>query len=335
MAANLATMRIKIRKLTRSPSPSQLSDATIDEYINTFYLYDLPEELRLFALKRTLTFFCQPNVDTYATDSVPGLADFKNKYISVERPVYIAGQIAFYSQSREEFFNLYPIISLRQQIGLGDGVTTTYTGMLMNIPVVPNSVSFVSVGTNDKGLVVKDLPNYPVTNDTGALISEEGTVTGTINYVTGAYSFTFIDEFLTPVAPLVGAVVQSQSLPYKPAFPTGVLFYDNAFTLRPIPDRPYKITFDAFVRPEAFLNDPAAEPFLQEWWQYLAYGAAKKIFEDRSDIDSVLLITPEFERQQDLILRRTLVQQSTQVAPTIYNRQGYNGWWFGLGNNNF
>ena len=333
--AMLSSMRVKIRRLTRSPSPSQLSDSTIDEYINTAYVFDLPEELRMISLKDTLVWFCQPNVDVYDTGSVPGLVDFKNKYISVERPVYISGQIAFYSQSREEFFNLYPIISFRQQIALGNGLVQTYTGLLTNVPVAQNSVSFVTVGPNDVGYVVFDVPNSPTNNATGNLVNEAGDIAGTINYVTGAYSFQFLDESAIPIAAAVGQIVQAQTLPYKPQFPTGVLFYDNKFTLRPIPDRPYKITFDAFVRPDAFTGTANAVPFLQEWWQYLSYLAARKIFEDRSDLDSVNLIMPELERQQDLILRRTLVQQSTQVANTIYNQQGYSGWQLGSGNNNF
>ena len=41
--ADLQTIRTKVRRLTRSLSPAQLTDAQIDEYINTFVLYDFPE----------------------------------------------------------------------------------------------------------------------------------------------------------------------------------------------------------------------------------------------------------------------------------------------------
>ena len=37
--STLNAIRIKIRRITRSPSPSQISDATIDEYVNTFIHY--------------------------------------------------------------------------------------------------------------------------------------------------------------------------------------------------------------------------------------------------------------------------------------------------------
>jgi len=333
MAADLNAMRIKVRRLTRSPSESQLSDDQIDEYINTFYIYDLPEELRLFALKRTLTWYCEPNKDVYPTDSVPALQDFLNKYITVEPPVYIAGNLAFYGQSREEFYNLYPQISFRQTVDTGDGTTTNYSGTLSNLPLVQNQLSFSSVGESPlrAGLVVSDLP---LSNELGSLIDQDNNVVGNINYITGEYDF-FFSILGIPIAPENGEIIQAQYLAYKASMPIAVLFYGNEFTLRPIPDRPYKIVMDAFVRPTAFDGDPFMVPFLEEWWQLLSYGAAKKIFEDRSDIDSVQLILPELENQKDLILRRTLVQKSTQLPATIYNQRGFPGWWYGNNGTNY
>ena len=59
-------------------------------------------------------------------------------------------------------------------------------------------------------------------------------------------------------------------------------------------------------------------PELSEYWQYIAYGAAKKIFEDRMDQESVQLIMPEFKEQETLIQRRTIDQQSNERSATIY-----------------
>ena len=75
-------------------------------------------------------------------------------------------------------------------------------------------------------------------------------------------------------------------------------------------------------------------PALNEWWQYIAYGAAKKIFEDRLDMDSVQLILPEYKKQEALCLRRTLVQYANERTMTIYTEQtqpgrGYGGWGWG------
>jgi hypothetical protein len=62
-------------------------------------------------------------------------------------------------------------------------------------------------------------------------------------------------------------------------------------------------------------------PDIEQWWQYIAYGAAKKILEDRMDMETVAKIAPEFKMQERLALRRTLVQNKSQRTPTIYTEQ--------------
>lgn len=330
MAADLETMRIKVRRLTRSPSANQLSDDDIDEYINTFYQYDVPEELRLFSLKSTFSFWTEPNVDSYGTDEATGLTDFNNEIITLEPPVYIAGRLSQFTQSREEFFLLYPMNSFRQDIATGDGVTNLFNGTLSNVPIVEGEVSFVSASAQNESLILIDQvsPDPRIGNLVDPAFSAVSL--GTINYLTGAYNFSF-NLSGVPTAPGDDEIVQAQTLPYVAGLPEMVLFYDDIFTLRPVPDKAYKITFDAFVQPTLFLeaNDT---PIHDQWWQYIAYGAAKKVFEDRGDIDSVAQITPEFKRQEKLVLRRTLVQQSNQQAVTIYNRRGSS--WYGTYNNN-
>ncbi len=323
MANDIVAIRQKVRRLTRSPSAAQISDADINEYVNTFYQFDLPEELRLFTLKKTLSFYTQPNISVYTSDqaNIPGLADFKNKYITVGRPVYIAGILSYFSQSREEFFNFFPITSLRQNVGTGDGVETNFSGTLQ-APILQNSVSFVSKDFNNNAIILEDLP---IGNDEGDLVIPGTTaLLGGIDYITGDYLFSF------PVAPAATAPVQAQSRPYVASLPTAVLYYENEFTVRPVPDLPYKITMDAYIQPIAFLSQDAGttpvDPELDQWWQYLAYGAAKKVFEDRGDIENVQMIMPELDRQERLILRRTLVQRSNQEAATIYNTSGNLDW---------
>jgi hypothetical protein len=111
-----------------------------------------------------------------------------------------------------------------------------------------------------------------------------------------------------------------QCVPVVTALPQALLYYDNTFFLRPVPDQPYNINFEAYIRP-TFLMETTDNPQLNEWWQYIAYGAAKKIFEDRMDMDSVQMIMPEYKKQETLCLRRTLVQLSNERTGTIYTEQ--------------
>ena len=64
---NLADIRTKVRKITRSPSDAQITDNQIDDYINTFILYDLPQMNQMFDLRRTLTFYTRAFIGEYPT----------------------------------------------------------------------------------------------------------------------------------------------------------------------------------------------------------------------------------------------------------------------------
>lgn len=333
MAADLNAIQLKVRRLTRNPSEQQLSNVDITEYVNTFYQYDLPEELRLFSLKSTLSFFTEANVDTYSNNqvNVPGLANFLEDYITIDNPVYCAGQPIYLSQSREEFYGYFPQTSYRATIGTGDGAETQFLGNLQT-SVIQGSISFVSVDSDNNSMVLVDAPLAFNTSPTfdGAVYDQNDLTTpiGQVEYLApGAFTVNF------PAAPGPQANIQVQYLPYVASLPTMILYYNNQFTVRPVPDRPYKITMDAYIKPIAFLsqdnNTQPTNPVLNQWWQYLAYGAAKKVFEDRGDYEGVAQITPEFQRQEDLVLRRTLVQRSTRQAATIWNQNGYGPAWNG------
>jgi hypothetical protein len=129
------------------------------------------------------------------------------------------------------------------------------------------------------------------------------------------YDITFL------VAPDTSEAVYAQTYPYTAGKPTAVLFEDGSFTFRPVPDKAYRIEVDVFQRPTALL-DVDDTPELSQWWQYIAYGAAKKVFEDRMDIESVQAITPEFMRQRSLVLQRLVIQQSGERTATIYVGKG-------------
>lgn len=329
--STLTAIRTKVRRLVRAPSVQTLPDATLDDYINTFVLYDFPENLRLFSLRRTFTFYTSAYVDTYettTTDADDPFFQFKDRYITVHDPVYVAGYQSQFSQSREQFFGIWPFFNSIQQIALGDGVTTLYTGTLGPVPILRNNVTFSSIDINNNGIAVAD---SPVTNTTGNLIIKTGAglgnIIGTINYVTGAYTITFIE------VPGAGQAINAETVPYSPSRPLSVLYFNNVFTCRPVPDESYPINVEVYVRPTELLAADQS-PELQQWWQYIAFGAAKKIFEDRTDMDSVQLIMPAFKEQEALVLRTTLVQQGDSRASTIYSQQtglGAAPWGFGTG----
>lgn len=358
-STTLLDIQTKVRRLTRTPSTAQLSDTDINQYINTFVVYDFPEHLRMFNLRTQFQFYANPFQAVYPTDEISfvgvttnPLYNFQNMYISVHNPVYIAGYQSFFSQSREQFYGIYPLTNSIASIGpTGDGITTSFTGVINSqqaiipptnifsqvVSLLPSNVLFSSVGNDGIGLALVDVPltdtvsgnQLPIGNLYVPNALPTGPVTvvtpnNTVNYVTGAFTITF------PAAPASGVLINSQTVPQNCALPQALLYYDNQFVLRPLPDQPYAVNFEAYIRPTALLSE-GQSPQLEEWWQFIAYGASKKIFEDRMDMESVQMILPEYKKQEALCLRRTIVQYTNERTATIYTEQvnygaGSGGW---------
>lgn len=329
--STLEKIIIKVRRLTRSPSVNQLTDTNIKDYVNTFILYDFPEHVRELTLKRRLTFFCDPYIDTYDTNTTnlnDPLYNFKNRYIQVGTPIYIAGNLCRFSQDETQFYSLFPKRQVTELVGTGDGnPVTVYQGTLTNIPVNRNSVLFSSIDPANNAATLID---NPTSHTSGNLIvpNNAAVVYGTINYITGVYIFFF------PAGAKLGTNIYCQAYSYVPGTPTDILYYENKFVLRPIPDQPYRIEMAAYIRPTELLA-VGEMPDLCQWWQYIAFGAAKKIFEDRMDLESVSLILPEFKEQESLLMRRTIQQQSGSRVPTIYSEGLYYGPGDVFGNNGY
>ena len=350
---NLQAIRNKFRRMTGRLQSTEITDAQIDEYINTFYLYDLPEHLRTIDLRVEYDFFTTPNVDTY---------DFpRNDYTDMHPPVYVAGYEAMLYQDRTSFYRAYTSLDFIQTITTGDGATTTFSGFLTNTPVLrghnqnPPGAYFGS-GTNPFGdpaitstvlstitpeviFSSVDANNNPIiVGDTGIIFTTgasagNGTLmtlptnpaarafiqpitTNFVNYATGEFSVVF------PTAPQAGANINAEYFSYANSQPQSVLFFQNQFVLRPIPNATYKVSCEAYRLP-TFLA-AGEDPRLKEMWQLLAFGGALKCMADSGDMESYANYFPLYKEQENLILRRTLAQLTNQRSNTIYQQQTTN-----------
>jgi hypothetical protein len=308
--SNLSTLdkiRIKVRRITRNPSEAQITTDEIDDYINNFILYSMPAYIKLDSLKGVFTFFTHPGIDTYRTETVDTsdpFYNFKNKYTNIMSPVYIDGTLSHIYRSREEFYNIYPNSVDKVIMAVGDGLTTnfTYTGPY---PVVRESVvvSTISSATNET-IVVTD-------NGEGELIGDVDPLS-TFSYSTGQIYISFL------VPPASGENIWLSVETFESSKPISILFYENNITVRPIPDKTYKVEIDAYKRPSELLNS-SDMPDLSEWWEYISIGAAIKILKDRLDIEGVSLLLPMFKEQEILIGRRKIIQLAGQRTPTIFS----------------
>jgi len=324
--ANIAS---KIRLVTGRPDTSQLTVAALNQYIQTFLVYDFPEVLRLFNMKETYTFTTEPNIDSY---------DFlRNKYVSVQPPFYLDGYRGFWSQSSSEFYNTWPKLEFQHQAGFGNGGSGPYTFTVPESPILRAQVRYD--GSLDSSIIVCATDSAGVTetfidNGLGTLVDASESLTpttsptsrGTVNYATAAFSNI---QFTGLGIPASNAITIT-TVPYVAGRPTSCLFFDDKFVLRPVPDNCYKFSIEAWKNPIAMLEE-ASNPELNEWWQFIALGAALKVFEDQAELEEYAKFYPIFEKYKTLILRRTIVQQTNQRTSTIYSEQtnlGYNQGFF-------
>ncbi len=201
-------------------------------------------------------------------------------------------------------------------LDINSGLPTIY-GILYN-PYIYNDMPY-NVATNPNG--------YPIISAAAPYIDQPNFIpyygSNYINYVTGQYIINFA------TAPGAGVTINSQSVPTNPSLPQSVLFFDGQFTVRPVPDQPYRVDMEVYVQPVELLST-GQSPELSEWWQLIAFNASKKILEDRLDYDSVNMIMPSLKEQERLVLRRTIVQQTSQRSATIYTdnvASGYGSGW--------
>lgn len=322
---SLVAIRNMVRNITQSPQEAQLTTAQLDQYINTFVLYDFPVNVKLAGLRTTFTFYTQPNVGTYSTNTtVPTdpLYNFKNRYTAVHEPVYIAGVRASYTQNKDIFLGAYPFTNFIQNTQLlGNGTTGTFTGQLTSVPMLQNHVVFSINNTNGVAMALIDQPQAN-SNSLGNLYvpNDFTTIFGTINYLTGAFTMSW------PSNTQMGAQLTAETIPYVTGIPTMMLYYDSKFTLYPVPDKLYVVKMEADILPTELLSMSQSPDFLG-WWEYIALGACIKVFRDRMEMDSIPLIMPEFEQKQAQIARPTLDLATNNRSQTIYNNGNYGYNW--------
>lgn len=431
---NLNAIRAKIRRLTGSANdlqlpnvanPNDVNSVGIDDYINSFYLYDFPAQFRSLKLKDIYTFTTTYGVDTYPFNS--------EQYTTVEMPAYCAKREIALFQDPWSFYGVNYNWQQFTNFASGDGTAGPYSGFTTATPIIRsvnnklpiktggisaatqaanaqitstghglatgNIISIVGVtgmtqlNNNSYTITVNSantfllnvdstaytayvsggvwtlttyasgVPNVPgvsqgysgfpagrvqniliTTNITNGLtlnVTDDGNgnligdcTTGTINYGTGAITNLRFSQTVPQ-----GTTIQIQYNPVTPAIPLSILFFQNQFTLRPVPNQGYTVEIVAHRQPAQALmatNGGLGTPELSEWWECIAIGAAKKIFEDRLDSDGIQLMDKMLAERYQIVYTRTYAQMGKQRVNTIFADQitynyGQGGFGFGGG----
>lgn len=150
---------------------------------------------------------------------------------------------------------------------------------------------------------------------------------GTVDYVTTQMTLNL------PVPPAAGSQLTVWAVTYVPGRPYNLLFWNNEFTIRPVPNGVYLVEIECFQSPAQFI-DSTEDPTIKQWWQYIAYGAAMEILRERQDFDGVDSLMEGFKRQEALVLERQAIEGIGQPNITLFNSTmgGFNsGWGWGWG----
>jgi len=286
----LADIRNKVRRITGRPNAAQITDEQIDEYVNTYYVFDLCEQLRIESFRYTWKFVTNANQAVY---------DFpKELYLTSMPPIYIGGYQSYLTQSRENFFRTNPQLNLLQQhVATGNNTVGPYSFTLTNVPVMPgykcNPPGAYSVSVAyAPGVPSTDVPasqiNWGVlisaqnANGTSVSLVDDGgcsatghsntgllfdpndastlpaNARGTINYITGLVNINAAPGFVNAIPN--GNPINCQYVPYVASRPQSAVFYQDQLMLYPVPDQAYTVNLEAYKYPTAFLSPPGSPP---------------------------------------------------------------------------
>lgn len=260
----LSDIEKSARQISGQLSATQLSSTDLDFFINSYYQYDLPRELKIEEFYVTYTFPLYQNVSTY---NLPG--DFTNglAFTHVEPKLYVNGVPIRYTQDTDVYYGVTPSDFSTETIGVGDGVTTNFVYTTQFQPIVSDQESSVMIAAIPGQTNPPGLQQQVVDNGQGVL---SGDGTGTVNYISGQISVNFT------VAPPVNSTIQISYHFEQVGRPNTVLFYDRKFIFYPTPDTLYQARIDAFKQPLA-MTEPEDVPIKPEWGEIIAIGAAMKI----------------------------------------------------------
>jgi hypothetical protein len=356
--STLTFIRKKIRRLTASASESVLTTNDIDQYINNFYSQDFPYGIKLDQMRSVYTFYTRPYIDRYPLDV--------NYNQGIREPIYFEGIQGYFFKDRDQFFRMWPRWPTKFNPINGDGVTTSFNFTIGSTPFLSKEVvlggtdangNAISVADDGNGNLQLQVPN-PVTtvppyavngqapipgmhnqNNGNPGLEYQGSqpltapfftnAIGTVDYVTGSFSINF------PVAPASGTQITLWVSQYQTGRPYTLLFWNNEFTIRPIPKLVHKVEVETYLTPVQFM-ETTDNPILNQWAQYIAYGASREILRDRQDLEGVGNLEEGFKRQEALVLERQGVEEINQRNTTLYSStvtsQGWNngfgqGWY--------
>ena len=250
--------------------------------------------------------------------TVVSIVDPNNFLINVDTSTYTpySSGGTWTSNNQDFSFNIpSPFLSKECVIGgidsFGNPITINDDGNGNLIYLVPNPVTSTPAALTNPaipGMYNVNLNNPGLNNPT---------LIGTVNYVTGQFDF----QLPIGISLATGTLFTVWVSQYQTGRPYSLLFWNNEFTIRPVPKLIHKVEVETYLTPVQFLNTTDS-PILNQWWQLIAIGAAIKVLEDRQDMEGVQNLVVLFDRQAGLVLERQGVEEIFQPNITLFNSVG-------------
>lgn len=343
----------KVRECAALGNVDQSTETKILKYINSYYTLDFPQDLRVLKLKDTYTFNTIQGVDTYPFDF--------DHWSTVEAPAFCQKIQMVLFQNKQDFYRYNFNSQQLETFDSGDGTAGPYSGTTQASPVIRSSNNNPMVDTpvaNTSSFPVGYPPSFNASNisreqnilisantETSSLhVTDDGAgnligdcvVGGSIDYATGDISNLTFNQAVPS-----GNDINIQYTQAVLGTPYTMLFFQEQFVLRPIPDQAYTIELTAYRNPsQALLGTDNVEtpnlngrPELFQWWELIAFGVAKKFYQDRLDLDGVQMMDAFLQEKISEARTTTYGQLGTRSITTIYkdettnqNMMGYPGW---------
>jgi len=339
----------KAREVGAAGNSQQNTDVKLIKMLNSFYLNDLPDDMRILKLKDIYTFNTIRGIDTYPFDF--------DQWSTIGPPVTCAkGQIILY-QDKEAFYAYNFNVQYDFQWAQGNGSPGPYIGQ---VPGLPHNTQILRSYNNNpisntlqtaSGVFPSNYPpnfNVPtplqpnisriqnilitantatgtcnVTDDGNGNLIGACLAGGTINYVTGQISdLTFTSSIPSGYHIWIQYTKVTLGMPYT------ILFLQQQFVLRPVPDKGYTIEITAYRLPSLALLGTTniitpnldGRPEQMDWWELLSFGIAKKLYQNRLDMEGVTMMQAFIDEKIQQARTRTYGQLGQRQCKTLFRQ---------------
>ena len=290
---NLQSIIEEYKAIVGDPS---ITDQQSADFINYYYQFVMPKELKIFWGYTRYQFYAQPNIDQYIAPT---------NFQTLNPSVYADGFPIEWYLDPDTFYQDYPQQENKQSVGNGDGATNSFSFVISAFPVLARSV-YVTDGTQ----VAQDdgVGGFTDPNNNNAVLP------GAINYLTGSVASLGFANI-----PAANTTITAASQTYMANRPQGILFFKqaplvnstlavrnavNMFVLRPVPDQVYLIKMQGIQIPPPLIEYTDV-PFRPDLGPLIALGAALQRFKRFNQMDQYDQAMPEFLRYKDVCMQDT------------------------------